>query len=241
MSAVLTDVEWHPGFRIIPSRFPSVNIFDRVAQAEDFEALYLLEAMTNPRIRQEVGELSLVPPDERRFGPGYGAIMAAFTHLNPDGSRFSDGLYGVFYAAHEKQTAVAETCYHSGNFLRATHQPPIQLQMRVYHVEISGQFHDICALDPADAILSPNDYAASRVLGKRIRSQGAHGILYPSVRNAGGLCVATFKTTPLSNCRHASHMLYQWDGNQISHVFEEVGSSPALAQTNKLINQPTNQ
>ena len=51
-------VEWHPGFRIIPSRFPSVNIFDRIANPEDFDALYALEAMTNPRIRDEVGELS---------------------------------------------------------------------------------------------------------------------------------------------------------------------------------------
>ena len=31
--------------------------------------------------------------------------MAAFTHLNPEGSRFSDGSYGVYYAAHTLATA----------------------------------------------------------------------------------------------------------------------------------------
>ena len=46
--------------------------------------------------------------------------MAAFTHLNPDGSRFSDGRYGVFYAARSLDTAVAETMHHRANFMAAT-------------------------------------------------------------------------------------------------------------------------
>lgn len=217
-----TDIAWHPGFRIIPSRFPSVNIFDRIARAEDFDALYALEAMTNPRIRNEVGDLSLVPPDQRRFGPGYGPIMAAFTHLNPQGSRFSDGLYGVFYAARERQTAIAETIYHSENFLRATHEAPIQLQMRAYHVEISGQFIDASGLAFSDPILHKSDYHAGQAYARRLRTAGAAGILYHSVRRHEGLCVAAFTTHTLTNCRHASHLLYQWDGNNIEHVYEEL-------------------
>ena len=46
--------------------------------------------------------------------------MAAFTHLNPQGSRFSDGSYGVFYCARSRDTAIAETRYHSALFLEAT-------------------------------------------------------------------------------------------------------------------------
>ena len=93
---------WNPAYRAIPTRFPAINLFDRVAGEEDFEALYALEAMTNDRIRDEIGEITLVPPDERLFGPGSGPIMAAFTHPNPEGSRFGDGSYGVFYCAHDK-------------------------------------------------------------------------------------------------------------------------------------------
>ena len=51
------------------------------------------------RLRQELGQLDLVPRERRISGPGTQPLMAAFTHLNPDGSRFSDGTYGVFYAA----------------------------------------------------------------------------------------------------------------------------------------------
>jgi hypothetical protein len=215
-------VAWHPAFRIIPSRFPSVTIFDRVASPEDFDALYALEAMTNDRVRDEVGDLKLVPPDQRIFGPGSGPIMAAFTHRNPDGSRFSDGLYGVFYAAQERRTAIAETQYHSANFLRATKQEPIRLEMRVYHVEVHGQFDDVQTLAVDDPILDKHAYGPAQVLARRLRARGASGIHYRSVRDPAGLCIAAFKTDVLSNCRHASQLLYQWDGTSIAAVYEKL-------------------
>jgi len=124
-------LKWTPAWRVIPSRFPSVGLFERVASPEDFDALYALEAMTNDRIRDEVGEISLVPPDERLFGPGSTCIMAAFTHLNPQGSRFSDGSYGVFYCARARDTAIAETRHHSARFMAATQEPSRRLQRRL--------------------------------------------------------------------------------------------------------------
>ena len=85
----LARIVWTPCFRIIPSRFPPIGLFDRVAAPEDLEAVIELESMTNPRLRDEIGEIQLVPPDERISGPGTSIIMAAFTHLNPEGSRFT--------------------------------------------------------------------------------------------------------------------------------------------------------
>jgi hypothetical protein len=66
----LAPVDWKPCFRIIPSRFPPIGLFDRVAAPEDLEAIIELETMTNPRLRDEIGEIQLVPPDERISGPG---------------------------------------------------------------------------------------------------------------------------------------------------------------------------
>lgn len=216
-------VKWRPAYRIIPSRFPSINIFERVASAEDFDALYRLEALTNDRIRDEVGELSLVPPEERLFGPGSGPIMAAFTHPNPLGSRFSDGSYGVFYAARDKATAVAETRYHQAKFLRATGEGPIQLQMRVYHVDASGDLHDLRPLRSLRAELyDPDSYSASQAFGRELRAADSMGLVYNSVRHDGGECVAVFKPRALANCRHAAQMLYSWDGKSFVGVFEQV-------------------
>jgi hypothetical protein len=216
------QTDWHPAFRIVPSRFPSINLFDRVASPEDFEALYALEAMTNPRIRNEVGDIELVPKEERLFGPGTGPIMAAFTHLNPSGSRFSDGSYGVFYAAKDKPTAIAETRYHQANFLRATNEAPIQLQMRVYHAEVSARLHDLRMMRIDDPVYAPDSYAASQALGRKLRAEGSAGLRYKSVRLPGKECVAIFRTSAVSNCRHAGQLLYQWDGREFAGVYEKV-------------------
>jgi hypothetical protein len=219
------SLAWTPAYRVIPTRFPAVNLFDRVASPEDFEALYMLEAMTNDRVRTEIGDLDLVPREERRFGPGYGPIMAALTHLNPQGSRFSDGTYGVFYCAKSRETAIAETRYHSGLFLAATQEPPMRQQMRLYTVIAQGEVVDLLDAEAGDAsafasVLSPTDYAPGQALGRAIREAGAPGIVYPSVRDADGECLAAFRTTLLRDCRHAAYLEYNWNGSAVDIVFE---------------------
>ncbi|TAM49905.1 MAG: RES domain-containing protein [Paraburkholderia sp.] len=217
----VAHIDWSAAYRVIPTRFPAVNLFDRVASSEDFDALYALEAMTNDRLRSEVGELDLVPPEERCFGPGCGPIMAAFTHLNPLGSRFSDGRYGVFYCAREARTAVAETRYHASLFLAATHEPPLRQQMRLYTVRARGEAVDLRHDPTLDAaVLSPTNYSAGQALGRRLREAGAAGIVYPSVRDASGECLAAFKTTLLRDCHHAAYLEYNWNGSAIDSVFE---------------------
>ncbi|HSM21491.1 MAG TPA: RES family NAD+ phosphorylase, partial [Rubrivivax sp.] len=136
-------VRWQQACRIVPTRHPAVTLFDRVADAADFEALYALEAMTNERTREELGPVERVPQGDRVFGPGSGPIMAAFTHVNLLGSRFSAGEQGVFYAARERATAVAETRHHHGLFLAATKQPSMHLPMRLYHVAVDARLHDL--------------------------------------------------------------------------------------------------
>jgi RES domain-containing protein len=216
-------VRWAQACRIVPTRHPSIYLYDRVADAADFEALYALEALTNDRLREQLGQIERVPPSERRYGPGSGPIMAAFTHVNPDGSRFSDGRYGVFYAARERATAIAETSHHHGRFLAATRQPAMHLPMRLYHLRVDVTLHDLRPEGAADpAVHDPQDYAAARALGARLRGQGSGGVVYRSVRHAGGQCVALFSPRGASACLHAAYLLYAWDGERFSDVYEKV-------------------
>jgi hypothetical protein len=115
-------VSWRPSYRLIPSRYPTVGLYDAIADPADLEVVFAIEALANPRIRDAIGELALVPEDERVSGPGATPVMAAFTHLNPEGSRFSDGTYGVYYAAHSLETAIAEVSHHRAIGLPAPHR-----------------------------------------------------------------------------------------------------------------------
>ena len=218
----LRRVRWQQACRIVPTRHPAVTLFDRVADAADFDALYALEAMTNERSRDAVGEIERVAPEQRIYGPGSGPVMAAFTHVNTLGSRFSAGDHGVFYAARERATAIAETRHHHARFLAATAQDPIHLPMRLYSVAIDARLHD---LRPAgsvpEAIYAPDDYTASRSLGARLRAAGSAGVVYRSVRQARGQNVGLFQPRGASGCVHAAFLLYVWDGRAFSDVYEK--------------------
>lgn len=215
-------IRWLPAFRIVPTRHPSVFLFDRVADPEDFEALYALESITNDRVRDETGRLELVPPQERLLGAGSGPIMAAFTHLNPEGSRFSEGSFGVFYAGKDRATAIAETRHHHGRFLRATGEGSMHLPMRLYHVDIDARLHDVRLDGVVDPMVNDADsYRVSRQLGSALRAIDSNGVVYRSVRHPGGQCAGLFRPRAARNCVHAAYLLYAWDGNRFSGVYQQ--------------------
>lgn len=215
-------IAWKPAYRIIPSRFPPIALFERVAPAENWDALIELESLTNPRLRQEIGAIDMVPAEERVSGPGMSVVMAAFTHPSPSGSRFNDAMLGAFYCAADLATAIAETKFHRERFMRATNEAPLHLDMRVYLVDLQASLHDIRGRQRAmAAVYDGEDYSAGQALAKKLRAAGADGVVYSSVRREGGECASVFRPTRLSNCRQGAHLAYVWDGRAIGAVYEK--------------------
>lgn len=206
---------------MIPSRFPPVGFYDRVADPADLEAVFAVENLTNPRLRQEAGEISLVPQEDRMAGPGASPIMAAFTHLNPEGSRFSDGTYGVYYAARLLDTAIAETRFQRERFLARTRERPIEIEMRTYLADLDAGLHDIRGRTDFRAVCDPNDYSAGQALSRELKAVNSCGVVYGSVRDPGGECAGVLRPPVLSNCRQGSHFGFLWDGTRISTVIEK--------------------
>lgn len=222
----VTATEWRPSYRLIPSRYPTVGLYDRVADPADLDVVFAIEALTNPRVRDEIGQLQLVPPEERVSGAGSTMVMAAFTHLNPEGSRFSDGSYGVYYAAHALETAVAEVSHHRALFLSRTAEPAIDVDLRVIAATVSAELHDLRELcnrvgKRGAALFDPNHYGAPQVLGQQLRAAGSWGVLFPSVRHDGGFCVGVFRPKALRNARSGAHLALHWDGARITHWYEK--------------------
>ena len=225
MTPITTSkLDWPDACRLVPSRFPPISLFERVAEPADLDVVFAIEALGNPRLRDETGELSLVPAEHRISGPGTGAIMAAFTHLNPEGSRFSDGSYGVYYAANDLDTAVAEVGHHRTLFLSRTREPAIEIDLRCYRLRVKSTLCELRGLntDHADhaALYDPDSYAASQVFGLARRVAGDAGIAFDSVRRPGGECVALF--TPRATvppARQAEHVTLRWNGERISEWY----------------------
>lgn len=217
----ISKVRWLPCFRIIASRYPTIHLFERIAPPGDWDALYALESMTNPRLSAELGAIEQIAEEDRSFGPGASVIMAPFLYLNPAGARFSDASFGAFYAGNTLATAIAETRYHREVFLRATHQDPIELTMRCYLADLSARFHDIRGQGAQlSEIYAPHSYGASQVLGCELKLAGSNGIVYDSVRLAQGQCIAVYRPRLVQNLRQGLHLRYVWDGERIAQVYE---------------------
>lgn len=215
-------IHWPRSIRIVPSRFPPVNLFERVTDPADLEAVLAVESLTNDRLRDEVGDIRLVSPEDRVTGPGAGYIMAPFTHVSPIGGRFTDGTYGAYYTARNRDTAVAETVYHRERFLAATEEPAMELDMRVLVANLSGDLHDVRGMrEQLPEVYHADDYAGSQGLARRLRAEGSRGIAHDSVRHPGGECAAVFRPPILSRCRQSAHLGYVWDGTRISAVYEK--------------------
>jgi hypothetical protein len=216
-------VDWAQAWRIVASRYPPIALFERLtADAAVWDALIALVQLTNPRVRDEVGDIALVAANERVSGPGASYVMASFTHVNPKGSRFSDGSYGVYYAAAEIETAIAETVFHFEAFARDSGDPPRMEDMRVLVGEVSAEFEDVGALDEPrrEQILDPVSYEAARAFARELRDAGVNGVVYPGVRRQGGECVGAFRPRAVGLPRQERHLKYRWNGERVDRYFD---------------------
>ena len=211
-------VAWTSARRIIRSLYPPIDLFEDIADPEDWPLLIAAEQKTNPRLMETLGALDLVPPDRRVAGPGATYLMAPFTHVSPDRpSRFTRGDYGVLYTADRFETALFETMYHHAHFMVRTAEPPgWTSQFRELVLGIASDLHDLRSGDPRWVpALDPIDYTAAQLLAATLRAQGSDGITYPSVRDPGGQCAGLFYPDRASNVVQGRHLDYHWDGTKV--------------------------
>ena len=206
------DVDWDPAWRVIASEYAGANLFDRAASAEHLAALQEIADLTNPAARAAVGEIELVPPEERIYGPGAGRIMAAFTHPGR-GSRFSDGKRGTFYATRAPLTAAAEWGHHHARRLGESGSGPVITEATLLRVTLRATLVDVrarCSQPPG--LYHDSDYGAGQALGRLVRDLRGDGIVYDSLRDRGGVCAALFRPRVLSECRPGGTVRYLWNG-----------------------------
>lgn len=202
-------------YRLVNSKFPPIAIFDDVASADEFEDLYAIQALTNPRLSNQAGRLELIPRADIPFGvPGCSYATAPFTHVNPDGSRFSDGSFGVLYLADCIETAIAEVRYHQQVYW--AHVPNLRYERFTFR-GLTTRFDERGVLDALsvalnDPIYSPDDYSASRLLGRSALGYGATGIRYHSVRRAAGICWALLTPRQVKSVVQTAHYEMIWSG-----------------------------
>lgn len=214
-----------PVYRVIPSRYPQISLFERISSPQDWEALYAVESLTNPRLRDEVGDIRLVAPEDRVYGDGASWIMAAFTHPPVDGrgGRFNRD-FGIYYCAARESVAMTESAFHRARFLRESRIEETTQEMRVIRAQLGPvTLHDVRHLT-GHALYDLDDYEAAQLLGHALRDAKSYGIHYQSVRT-DGKCCGVMRPKALSDAIHWRYLRYHYKHGSIVEIEALEGSS----------------
>lgn len=208
-------------YRLVNSKYPPIALFDDVADPDEFEALHELQARTNPRLMNEVGRLEFIASSEIPFGiQGCSYAVAPFTHINPAGSRFSDGSFGILYLADTITTALAEVQHHQQLYWSGVEGLAFD---RILLRGLSCKFDQTGLLDmtglPLDhPVYDPHDYTTARVAGAQLKQASTQGFKYHSVRHPDSHCWALLTPRPVRSIVQSTHFEMIWDGRNISSV-----------------------
>ncbi len=143
----------------------------------------------------------------------------------PTVSRFSDGSYGVLYAANSLITAVRESAHHLARFFADGNAPESQTRRTRLEMHVRGRVTDIRRgvrpqLDAA--IYDPDDYRVAQKYGRKARAR-THALHYDSVRNRhGGHCVGAFKPETIVGAAIAGEVGLVWNGQRFVEAHEIV-------------------
>lgn len=157
------------------------------------------------------------PPDPPRLD-GLHYLLATPFRYRPlaRGSRFgAPGAPGIFYAALEPRTALAETAYYRLLFWHGMAAAPA-VALRTEHTLFAVRYATaagVCLHTPPwtrhrRALTDPASYAATQPLGAAMRAAGVAAFEFESARRAGGLNAGLF--TPAAFAARAPHSQERW-------------------------------
>lgn len=220
-------VRRHDTHRLIPSCYRPGGESVLALIADDdahLDDLFDLDHATNERLLAEHDLLPGIGVHELVFGvPNYRVVNAAFTHAHPLGSRFNGPERGAWYAAVAVRTAQAEVAFHRTVALAEIDRWDDSVTYDDYLADVSADLHDLRSDRRFAACLAPGSYVAAQSLAERLLHAGALGVVYPSVRHAGGTCVAIFRPALVGNVRRAATYRFTWSGAPTPRVTVEAG------------------
>jgi hypothetical protein len=216
----LTLVRQHDTHRLVPSRHGD-SVLAEIAAPGDLDAVFALDAATNDRLHAHAQRLPGIGLDELVFGVPFAHVVnAAFCHPHPLGARFNSPDRGAWYAGFDLDTSKAEVAFHKSVQLAEIGRFEDSATYDDYLADFSASLHDI--RPPArrgaqreggfPGCLDPASYVASQHLAERLLDAGSLGIVYPSVRQRGGTCLACFRPAVVGNVRRGKTWRFTWSG-----------------------------
>jgi hypothetical protein len=196
---------------------------------KDLEALAEIEGATSARLMAQSIGISGLSPNELVYDVPHAAfINASFAYARPRApNRFNGPNRGAWYAALAVETCLAEVSFHMAAFLADAGKFNATVEYAEMLSSLAGDFVDLrqaphhVSLDPDPAI----GYPAGNALASLARVQGLNGVVYPSVRQAGGTCLAALRPAAVQSVRQGDVYRLTWRGAPEPSVEGPVGAA----------------
>jgi RES domain-containing protein len=212
-----SELNWKHSWRVIPTRYPELRLYGRVAPNEDDIALDDLQKLTNNRARQSRGEVKYLRDNDYFPKRCAEEIKAAFAHGSS--GRFNTRRFRAYYTASALKTAAREKAYHHLTFLRDANYSATKAEMRAIQTKVEARVHDIRGRQrDYPSLYDPVNYEASQAWAFARWNEGSQGIVYDSVRDPEGQCAAIYSPQTISHCRKDRILIFEWDGEQTIRI-----------------------
>ena len=188
-----------------------------LADADDLAALAEIEGATSGRLIAEARGIGRVSPHELVHGVPHSAhINAAFAYPRPRApNRFNGPDRGAWYAALDAETCLAEVAFHLTRFLADTGVYEAVVDYAELFASFAGEFLDLREAFGHPALNPDTDigYPEGNRLANAALAQGLNGILYPSVRHPGGICIAALVPHAVQSVAQGGQWRLTWAGS----------------------------
>lgn len=201
------SIQYRNTHRLVKAEYASETQLKELQIRRESEYLALeLDSATSPDSVAAAPNLSRIGPRELVYGiPGAAIVNAAFVFSGPHGGRFHSAGRNAWYAGKLLRTAQAEVAFHRLQFLRnAGITVPIAIEFQDYVADFAGDFHALTKAEERTCLKPgpiPQCYLPGQALAQRLLIEGSRGIVYQSVRDSGGTCIACFRPALVFNPR----------------------------------------
>ncbi len=171
-----------------------------------------IEAATSGRLRQHQVSADAFPEGR----PHANFVNAAFAYFRPrEPNRFNGTDRGAWYAALELETSLAEVAHHIRRELARVRDYNATIDYTEMWASFAGAYVDLRGRKSRPRCLDPDaatGYPVGNALAVETMAAGHNGIIYPSVRHAGGTCLVALWPHAVQSVAQGAIWRVAWTG-----------------------------
>lgn len=202
---------------VTTARLRAAVLAPLVDDDDELDLLAEIEGATNTRLVAQDRGISGLAANELVYDvPHAHFINASFAYAKPQQpNRFNGADRGAWYAALDVATCLSEVGYHLTNALADAGDYNATVDYAEMFCSLAGEFLDLRQV-PDHPSLDPDKaraYPLGNALAEGARAAGLNGIIYPSVRHAGGTCLVALRPAAVQSVRQGAVYRMIWRGD----------------------------